>query len=42
MGPIASPGGGCQAEDEATNGEINKSKKDLETEDGLEMKSLVV
>ncbi len=42
MGPVASPGGGCQAEDEAANGEINKSKKDLETEDGLEMKSLVV
>ncbi len=42
MGPVASPGGGCQAEDEVANGEINKSKKDLETEDGLEMKSLVV
>ena len=45
MGPVASPSGGCHTEDEAANGDIlvNKSKKDLaETEDGLELKSLVV
>ena len=46
MGPVASPGGVCHAEDEAANGDIHvsKSKKDLvETaEDGLELKSLVV
>jgi len=44
MGPVASSGGGCNAEDDAANGGIlvDKSKKDLETEDGLEMKSLVV